>query len=495
MTAAVAVFPAAMVKEVRALFPTYAAALVTIVVGSFGHDHTFIVAGLLAFAFGSIALGAQSFGHEYSHRTLGLLLSQPFDRRRLFLYKFAVLFVMLLTLTAATLWMFHDVLRLASSPHTEPSMFLLAAGCGLFVAPWLTLVSRSTLAAVVFTVAIPGVLAVGSDLGGAAIYGLQNAAQIDRFKLVVFWPGMVTICAIGAIASWRMFMRLEVIEGPGPAIQLPGWVGGRSEATAEALSRPRHCVRMLLAKELRLHQMACVVAALFVVSWLAVTALERSVPDPHRLPLNGLAVLYGGVMAMLIGAMASAEERHLGTAEWQILLPMPAWQQWALKASVALGLALLLGVGLPAALRYLVPAGDDVHQVARAWREVTGAVVILTSASLYVSSLCASGVRALVLTLPTMVASALFVVAAGDFIGRVLFRLVHQAGRRSFRPVDVSLVLVPIGAGLAVLLLWLAFHNHRWADRHAARTVKQALAITGYISIALIALVLLLLLR
>ena len=152
-------------------------------------------------------------------------------------------------------------------------------------------------------------------------------------------------------------------------------------------------------------------------------------------------------MAMLIGAMASAEERQLGTAEWQILLPMPAWQQWVLKAGVALGLAVLLGVGLPAALRYFSPAGDDIHQAARAWREITGAVVILTSASLYVSSLCASGVRALVLTFPTIVASALFVVAAGDFIGRVLFRLVHQAGSRPLiKPVDVSLALVPIGS-------------------------------------------------
>ncbi len=492
MTAAVAVLPPAMVKEIRALFPTYAAALVTIVVGSFGQGYTLIAAGLLAFVFGSIALGAQSFGHEYSQRTIGLLLSQPLDRRRLFLYKFAVLVVMLLTLTAVTLLMFRDALERAASPQTEPSMLILAAACGLFVAPWLTLVSRSTLAAAVFTIAIPGVLAVGTDLAGAAIYGIQNSAQIDRFKFLAFWPGMVMICAIGSVASWRMFMRLEVIEGHGPAIQLPEWLRGRSEATADAPSRPRHCVRMLLAKELRLQQMAFVVAALFAVSWLAMTALERSVPDPHRLPLNGLAMLYGGVMAMLIGAMASAEERQLGTAEWQILLPMPAWQQWAIKTGVALGLAVLLAVVLPAALRYFSPAGDDIHQAARAWREVTGAVVILASASLYVSSLCASGVRALVVTFPTIVASALFVLAAGDFIARVLFRLVHQAGRRSLiRPVDVSLVLVPIGGGLVVLLLWLAFHNHRWADRSAARTVKQALAITGYITVGLIALVLL----
>ena len=155
--------------------------------GSFGHSHTPIAIGLLAFGFGSVALGAQSFGHEYSHRTLGLLLSQPIDRRRLFLYKLAVLFVMLLTLTAVALLMFRDVLRLAASPHTTPSMLVLAAACGLFVAPWLTLVSRSTLGAVVFTIAVPGLLATGSDLAGAAIYGLHNAAASRSLRA----PGLL----------------------------------------------------------------------------------------------------------------------------------------------------------------------------------------------------------------------------------------------------------------------------------------------------------------
>ena len=91
MTAAAHALSPALVKEVRALLPTYCAALIAVVVGSFSNGHTLIAAGLLGFAFGSVALGAQSFGHEYTHRTLGLLLSQPLDRRRLFFYKLVVL--------------------------------------------------------------------------------------------------------------------------------------------------------------------------------------------------------------------------------------------------------------------------------------------------------------------------------------------------------------------------------------------------------------------
>ena len=92
-------------------------------------------------------------------------------------------------------------------------MLVLAAACGLFIAPFLTLVCRSTLAAVVFTIAIPGLLAVGGDIVGGLLYGIHNAAAIDHFKLAVFWRGMFLICAVSAIAGWWMFTRLEAIEG------------------------------------------------------------------------------------------------------------------------------------------------------------------------------------------------------------------------------------------------------------------------------------------
>ena len=225
MSAAAGVLPPALAKEIRALLPTYAAALGSIAIGCVSSSYLLIALGLLGFAFGSVALGAQSFGLEYSHRTLGLLLSQPIDRRRVFFYKLAVLSVMLVTLTVAILVLYDDLLRRAASPHTEPSMLMLAAACGLFVAPTLTMICRSTLAGIVFTVAIPGLLSVGADVVGALRYGLENAAAIDRFRLLVFWRGMLVICALGAVAGWRMFMRLEVIEGH-THLQFPGSLTG-----------------------------------------------------------------------------------------------------------------------------------------------------------------------------------------------------------------------------------------------------------------------------
>jgi hypothetical protein len=481
MTTAAAVLPPAVVKEIRALFPTYVAALIAVAVGSLGLSHTLIAAGLLGFAFGSVALGAQSFGHEYSHRTLGLLLSQPLDRRRLFLYKLAVLFVMLLTLTAAALLMFRDVLLLAASPHTEPSMLVLAAACGLFVAPWLTMLCRSTLAAVVFTIAIPGVLATASGIAGSIIYGLQNAAAIDRFTLLVFWRGMVVICALAGVAGWRMFMRLEVIDGHGSDVQLPASLRARSATIVNSLARPRHRVWMLVAKEMHLQQMALVVAAIYAILWVAGAWLQRGTHDSPGLPEIPMTMLYVGVLSMLIGSLASAEERHLGTLEWQILLPMPAWQQWAVKISVAFGLVALLGVGLPAVLGYLTLRNDDLGPFV--WRRLALTMVPLTTGSLYISTLCRSGVGAMVLSFPTFVAAALFAQTAGSLLWRVWF---PAGSRRYVEFHDTTLLLYAVGGGLVALLLWLAFRNHRSADRSAARTSKQVVAIASSVTVGVL---------
>src|SRR5206468_3689257 len=83
-------------KEIRALLPIWIASAIAIAAAVMsGPRHNL---GLMAYGFGSVTLGAQSIGHEYTNRTLTLLLSQPCSRRRLLLLKLAVLSVMLLTL-------------------------------------------------------------------------------------------------------------------------------------------------------------------------------------------------------------------------------------------------------------------------------------------------------------------------------------------------------------------------------------------------------------
>ena len=58
-------------------------------------------------------------------------------------------------------------------------------------------------------------------------------------------------------------------------------------------------------------------------------------------------------ISLLAGSLASAEERQLGTLEWHALLPMSARTQWTVKAGMAVGVAVVLGLGLPALLSSL----------------------------------------------------------------------------------------------------------------------------------------------
>ena len=485
MSAAAGVLPPALAKEIRALLPTYAAALGSIAIGCVSSSYLLIALGLLGFAFGSVALGAQSFGLEYSHGTLGLLLSQPIDRRRVFCYKLAVLSVMLVTLTVAILVLYDDLLRRAASPHTDPSMLMLAAACALFVAPTLTMICRSTLAGIVFTVGIPGLLSVGADVVGALRYGLENAAAIDRFRLLVFWRGMLILCALGAVASWRMFMRLEVIDGH-THLEFPGSLTG-DVATRAAASARQHWTWALVKKELRVQQMAFVVAALFALVMGGLMWLDASRAEGTKLPLAYIAMLYTGMLAILIGSSASANERQFGTLEWQILLPLPAWQQWAVKIAVVCGLGLLLGIGLPA----LMGAFESSPKIFdwRAAVQVASTMLLLTSGCVYLSTLCTSGVGALVLSFPTIVATSFLTMTIGNIVGPVVMRY-RQAYpySRPFLEFDAAvLFLYAIGGGLGALLLWLAFLNHLSADRSAAQTSKQALTIAGYITVALTA--------
>ena len=182
---------------------------------------------------------------------------------------------------------------------------------------------------------------------------------------------------------------------------------------------------MLLRKEIHLQQITFVVVAIYVVAWTAVRALEHQAPDVSRLPLQPLTTLYRALLAVLIGSVASAEERHLGTLPSELLLPVAAWKQWAIKAATALGLALLLGIAVPYVLYAVVPPPDDPMPL-RLWREPP-VVILLTTLSLYVSSLCGSAVRAMVASIPVVVGSALYTGAAAGLMADIATRAVRAA--------------------------------------------------------------------
>jgi hypothetical protein len=439
------------IKEFRALMPVWLASLAAMIVGAAVTDPLVRSLDVMAYVLGAITLGSLSIGHEYGHRTLPQLLSLPVGRGPVLLQKLGVVTVLLLTLAGVA----------GSGAPPDAWMIVgLPILAALFIAPFLTMVCRGTLPGVVFTMVVVGSMWTAAELLTLAIGGAQ------RFTRNVFFWEVATACLVSAAAGWRTFMRLEAIEGRGAEIHLPQWLAGGSDAADTGTAVRRHPYWLLVYKELRLQQLSLVIAALLIVEWTTVTILRGAVAGFSGPPFGIVTVLYSWILSVLIGSLASAEERHLGTLEWQLLLPVAAWKQWTVKVATTLGLVLALAVGLPALLLSIRPAVGDI----RLNEFFAGIVIVLTVVSLYVSSISASGIRALLF--------AIAVVAGGVL---TINRLVLSLPFRNFQGrFSLSLVLL---AGFLAVLLRLALANHRSADVGARRVSIQVMFLSGCLAL------------
>jgi ABC-2 family transporter protein len=478
-------WPAAVSKEVRALLPAWLACTATVAAGGLAGSMQLLPIAMFACVLGTVALGAHAMGHEYTHRTLGLLLSQPSTRPRLFLTKISVLGAMLsLLMAVAWVTIIEGPLSDRVRGFNDPRLALLITMCGLFVAPCLTMICRNPLAAVVFTISIPGVLLVAGELLAIARFGFGAYAQVDRARLAFLIQGMYIACGAAAVGSWMLFMRLEAVEGRGTEFHLPRWWSATTDAPAE---RP-NAVWQLVKKELRLQQMTFVVAGFYVLGWASLRIVARLVPEIGEAPLEPLSVLYVALLSLVIGSLASAEERQFGTLEWQVLLPIASWQQWAIKVSTACALALLLGAGMPLMLAAVDPSPDELHMVRELGVEVVLIALVMTSGGVYLSSICSSGMRAVVLALPVIFVVLFLVFEGGRWMSRALsvvppdfFRVTVGPGLQLMSIESWAFLLL---AGGALPLLWFGMQNHRSAERSYARVGAQVAWIAAYAIIA-----------
>ena len=497
--------PVDVAKEIRALLPTWLACATSVAVAaSLGHAEsmaggTFFGVGLLTYILGCAALGALSIGHEYTNRTLPLLLSLPTSRPRIFRVKLAVLIAMLLALGAIALVGLLGP-RARVGVTDAAAITLLALVSGLFVAPWLTMVCRNPLAGAVFAVGLSGTMLMVGEAVAILTYGtsVAHTHDADRLKLAVASWGMLVICAAAAVASWRMFMRLEAIDGRDSHMRLPRWLRRRRTAAAPDVVRLRraHPVWLLAKKELRLQHLTLVVAGLYVLGWLAILLLRRAVDGLWDQPFVVLTMIFGAAVAVLSGSIASAEERQFGTLESQVLLPMATAKQWAVKSGVVLGLAVLLANGLPFLLGYVSLPVE--HAMSIMMNPTTpeglgidpwyvGMVIIIAAGSLYVSSLCSSGLRALLLSLPIpLIVIVLFrVLSAAPYWGVTAFGTLTRSRVLSIERYQWRLMPVVWVIFIAIALR-LAFVNHRSSEHSPLRIWRQAAWMAGSTACAVV---------
>ena len=482
-------------KELRALFPAFLVALLMLGQSLLMPLPFRVRLVLLVAALGPIVLGSTVVGHEYAHRTLTLMLSQPAGRGRLFATKAAVLVPMVAIVSLAAFLSLPDGYDLVVSAREGARVFLILAPlCGLCVSPALSMLSRSSLAAIVFTIAIPCLVMLFAQVAGTAIHGFYNPRAVNDFAFAASWRVVALLCLAGAIATWQQFHRLQAIEGQSE-LQFPAWL--RPAVTARPGPRVRGPWSVLIGKELRLQQLAYVVACLYVLASAAMWSLEVYAPEFPRVPIEATSLLYSGLLAILIGAVASAEERQLGTLPAQLLQPMAMWKQWLVKVAVVVGLTFLLAIALPLTVNLLT--GDFDGRLDLRARSLRRAVVpvILTSASLYVSSLSSSGVRAMVTSLPLIGAGGLFGLLTSGIMMEAARRLLEQVPQSiplaerlaAFRRIE-SITDAALFAGLvtiAAIALWLAFLNHRRIDRSRNQVaVHGAILVAALLAIAML---------
>jgi hypothetical protein len=388
-----------------------------------------------------------------------------------YLLKFVVAAVMLMTLAVFAAATFAKAWRPESARF---AVVILPMLCGLFLAPLLTMICRSTLAGMI----LGGTAMASTWLATLAIawfgFGIDTEAAEDM--ILGRWTlGMIVACPVVGLLGWRRFRALEATDVAPPALHLPRWLKGAQDA------RRRHPLRALAVKEVHLQQMALVIAGLHITGWAIVVPLQRYVPSMATFPVGAVLLLYCLGLAIVIGALASAEERQHGTLDWQLLQPSPAWQQWMVKAGVSLGLALLLGVGLPVLLNQLTPV--EGFRAVPMSADLTVLIVLLTASSIYISSLSSSGVRAMVLSVPIGMAVAYFMqMASGaqrwvtrQLAGSLMADIVTGAvAPSSVDPADVMILAARgFSLTLAPLLLWFGFVNHTSSERNARRICLQ----------------------
>lgn len=463
-----------LVKEARALLPLWGAAMATLIIASVGLRRWPSDIAVIGYIGGVFALAAHAIGHEYGYRTLPIWLAQPAPRARLFAAKGLALATLLATLAAVAAMVFSaDGVGAGEAAR----MVLLPILGGVFTAPLFTMWCRSTLAGAVLGPSAPMTFWVAVAVAawwGAGVGVEQTAAWfLDQWVMVA-----AVACPPLAILTWHTFARMEAVDGPPAVLTLPRWM-------SRARGARRHSPwRALVAKEVHLQQMTIAITLLYGAIWALGVTLRQSMPSVVALPVEAVLLLYCLGLTVVIGALASAEERQLGILESQRLQPVGAAGQWAVKCAVALGLALILGLALPAALIATFVSGRASNTLGVSV-ELVLLVIVLTSSSLYLSSLTSSGVKAMAWSVPAGIGVSLFIQTMRSAVAVASTRLGAPL------PSDQTEAWLLTARLLAVLvvpaLLWFGFLNHTSADHPWRRTLAQLAILAALVVSSIIA--------
>jgi hypothetical protein len=471
--------PLDLSKELHVLLPMATGGLLAMLL-SLVMDQSMRLFFIAPYALTCCAVGAMAFGHDFSHGTLGAILALPISRQRLWWNRMKPAAIVVLGLAAAA-FLIGCVAIMGNTwengywrRYVLPPIF-----GGLCLAPWLTLTSRSAMFGTIISAAIPSfVWAIGDAI--ARKFGVESSGEAgDQFSMYV----MPILWIAGAVLGWRRFMTLEVIEGAGGAR-----FGKARNSRAGQQFRRSSPTWQLLKKEVMVQRFPI---GLSILCMAIVFLLTR-----EQTPL--WTMVYPPILIVIVGSVASAEERQIGTVEWQIVLPVAYWKQWSIKFFATWGIALMFGFVLPLWVWSLKTgelgreAGPDLMEIATVFAGASFGIVVI---SLYVSSLCNTGLKAVMASVVVNVFAAYVMIQAFEGYTSFLWKngdvteqdefLFHNGDRaRSLESTEwwlhreYSPLLISLFAGITLALIFAA-RNHRYVEQGAYRVLRQIAAFAG----------------
>jgi hypothetical protein len=300
----------------------------------------------MAYAFGAgcLIMAALSFGVEFQNRTLGLLLTAPVSREKIWGEKMLVLGACLACALVAgllTVWVMIPVADFRQFPWLAVCALPFAAFC---TAPLHVLFYRNTLVGILGSAALP-VLPLGLVAGiGAWLFPERSVEVPVRITAVLY-------CLLGVWCGFEKFKTLQILDAHTQEIALPAKLEDFFERPIRRLSAAwTGPFASLVKKELRLQKINFLLAPVFLLIAVVATALHPFKPEVGEGIMLADVLLYVVLIPIISPAVAFAEERTWGMAQWHLSLPPSARRQWAAKLLVILFINLVLGILLPIAV-------------------------------------------------------------------------------------------------------------------------------------------------
>ena len=450
----------------------------------------------------SAYLGAGALGSEFDSKTILGLLTHPGGRGRIYFQKLFILAISLFVVTVALLAVptSYSVNKLADEDVRLRTVAI--AVLALSSGPFYSIQARGTLAGGIFALVVPpGLLLMGETVLGL-LWRYRHPGHwlpsplpgLDWF----LWTAGPLYVATTALASWRAFSRLSV----------PG--DGAGTAAIHTLGRPfdllfrsffagaRSGTSALVRKELRLQLLPWLMAGCYLLLAIIMMIAKRCLPDSD-IPFDEFQLVMAAgapYFLLMIGAGTIAEERRLGTLDWQLTFPCSVRKQWCIKVAVALALALVLGIFVPASVVWCAVGHEMRMNLAESAAPIVIGTVVCSALAvvllgIFASSLSRSAAGAaflgLGIGLGLIAVIAIFPSIAAHRIDLRTHQLVGQwnAGQFDMTPYFVSTdTLVAVrDYGLAAIAIgmggfWLATAavNFRSGIPTQARMVRQLVA-------------------